>query len=107
MFYKSKIERNLSIVQFVGDCITKKVMTKPSAVAEAARFGIHHSRAVTFENDELGQELNYQTMGKIVSCARSASSPEAMQASFDADMLAPIREDYKKRHKKFSLKKNK
>lgn len=37
MFYKSKIERNLSIVQFVGDCITKKVMPKSSAVAVAAR----------------------------------------------------------------------
>lgn len=38
MFYKSKNEeRNQQIVQFIGDCVTKKVMSRRSAVAEAAR----------------------------------------------------------------------
>ena len=38
MIYKSKNEeRNQQIVQFIGDCVTKKVMSRRSAVAEAAR----------------------------------------------------------------------
>ena len=71
------------------------------AAAEAQRFGIHASRAVTFENDHAGQSLNYRTLGNIVSCARGAKSAAAMSACLDdEEMLAPIREDYAKRHRK-------
>ena len=68
------------------------------AAAEAARFGIHASRAVTFVNDARGQKLNYDTMSNIVGCARAAKSAEELSACFDEEaMLAPIREDYEKR----------
>lgn len=38
MYYKSKNEeRNQAIIQFVGDCVTKKVMNRRAAVLEAAK----------------------------------------------------------------------
>lgn len=71
------------------------------AVAEAARFGIHANRAVTFENDHAGQALNYQTMTSVVSCVRKSVSAADMSASLDdEELFAPIREDYAKRHGK-------
>ncbi len=71
------------------------------AVAEAARFGINSHHAVNFENDRAGTRLNYQVLSNAVGCARKASSAEAMAEMFeDEKTLAPIREDYKKRHRK-------
>ncbi len=71
------------------------------AVAEAGRFGIHRSRAVTFENDSRGQRLNYQAMSQAVTSARMAPSAAAMSAEYDRDELfGGIREDYAKRHGK-------
>jgi hypothetical protein len=36
----------------------------------------------------------------VVGCARKAATAEEMEAVFDdEDMLAPIREDYKRRHR--------
>ena len=70
------------------------------AVKEAGRFGIHASRAVNFENDSAGTKLNYQVVSDVVRCARMAVSAQAMEEMLDDDaMLAPIREDYQKRHK--------
>ncbi len=70
------------------------------AVKEAGRFGIHASRAVNFENDSAGTKLNYQVVSDVVRCARMASSAQAMEEMLDDEaMLAPIREDYQKRHK--------
>lgn len=38
MIYKSKNEeRNQAIIQFIGDCVIKKVMNRRMAVAEAAK----------------------------------------------------------------------
>ena len=69
------------------------------AVEVAGRFGVSSKRAVRYECDEAGTQLNYKVMSDIVSCARASASSEAMGAAFESDeLLAPIREDYKKRH---------
>lgn len=71
------------------------------AVREAGRFGIRPERAVTYEHDTIGTELNFKVMSSVVSGVRMAGSAQDMEAMFDRDeMLAPIRQDYKKRHKK-------
>jgi uncharacterized protein YegL len=70
------------------------------AVNVASRFGVDRSRAVRYECDSAGTALNYEVMGKMVACARSAKSAKAMEAAFDSDeMLSEIRKDYEKRHK--------
>ena len=71
------------------------------AAKEAARFGIPKSRAVNYENDSVGTRLNYKVLSETVSCVRSAGSARELSALLDREeMLAPIREDYKKRHRK-------
>ena len=71
------------------------------AVKEAGRFGISPSRAVKYEHDSAGTQLNYRVVSEVVGYARRAASADEMNAMFDSEeMLAPIREDYKKRHKK-------
>ena len=70
------------------------------AVEVAGRFGVAKNRAVRYECDETGTALNFEVMSKMVSCARASVSVEEMEDAFDSDeMLAPIQEDYKKRHK--------
>ena len=70
------------------------------AAEVAGRFGVDKSRAVTYECDSAGTKLNYQVMGRMVSCARVAKSAMAMEEAFDRDeMLSDIRKDYEKRHK--------
>ena len=65
------------------------------AVQVAHRFGVKANRAVRFESDSMGTELNYQVMSKMVSSARKASSAAMMETAFDCDdALAEIREDY-------------
>ena len=70
------------------------------AVSVANKFGVYRSRAVRYECDSVGTALNYEVMGKMVACARSAKSAKAMEEAFDSDeMLSEIRKDYEKRHK--------
>ena len=70
------------------------------AVAEAARFGIDATRAVRYENDCQGTRLNYHVLSQAVGRARRAKSAAEMKAVFDdEEMLAPIREDYARRHR--------
>ena len=70
------------------------------AVSVANKFGVDRSRAVRYECDSVGTALNYEVMGKMVACARSAKSAKAMEEAFDSDeMLSEIRKDYEKRHK--------
>lgn len=67
----------------------------------AGRFGISASRAVNYEHDGAGTRLNYDTVSKAVSNARKAATVREMEEMFDdGAMLNPIREDYKKRHRK-------
>ena len=70
------------------------------AVREAGRFGINASRAVRYEHDSKGTQLNYSVVSDVVGYARRAASVQDMEDMFDnEEMLAPIREDYAKRHK--------
>ncbi|MBO4338115.1 MAG: VWA domain-containing protein [Lachnospiraceae bacterium] len=70
------------------------------AVKVAGRFGIAANRAVTYECDSEGTSLNFDVMSRMVSKARCCGSAVNMQAAFnDDELLAPIQEDYKKRHK--------
>ena len=71
------------------------------AVKEAGRFGIKASRAVTFENDRKGTQLNYQVVSQAVGCARRSADAEAMEEMFDRDeLMEPIRRDFAKRHRR-------
>lgn len=71
------------------------------AVSVAGKFGIKADRAVTYEHDEAGTRLNYEVMSNAVSFARRAPSAAAMESALDEDaLLEPIREDYKRRHRK-------
>lgn len=70
------------------------------AIEVAGRFGVAANRAVRYECDSEGTALNFDVMSKMVSCARACPSSVAMEEAFDAEeMLAPIQEDYKKRHR--------
>ncbi len=71
------------------------------AAKEAARFGIDRNRAVDYECDSAGTRLNYEVLSETVSCARTAGSAQALKAMLDNDdLLAPIRKDYRKRHRR-------
>lgn len=69
------------------------------AIEVAGRFGIAPDRAVNYECDRRGTALNYQVLSNTVSAVRRASSPMEMNFAVNA-CCEPIREDYKKRHKK-------
>lgn len=69
------------------------------AIGEAAKFGIEASRAVNYECDEAGTALNYQVLSETVSAVRRSDKSTNMDVMFAA-CCAPIREDYKKRHRK-------
>ncbi len=65
------------------------------AISVAGKFGVSASRAVRFENDGMGAELNYKVMSDMVSCARSAKTAKKMSEVFESGaMLADIRADY-------------
>ena len=65
------------------------------AISVAGKFGVSASRAVRFENDGMGAELNYKVMSDMVSCARSAKSARRMSEVFESGaMLSEIRADY-------------
>ncbi len=70
------------------------------AISVAGRFGIDRSRAVRYEHDAEGTRLNYKVMSNVVSHARRARSAKKMCDFLDGgDVLAPVREDYEKRHR--------
>ncbi len=69
------------------------------AVEVAGKFGVAENRAVRYECDSAGTKLNFNIMSKMVSCARACGSAKAMEEAFDSDeMLAPIQNDYRRRH---------
>lgn len=68
------------------------------AAKEAGRFGIRADRAVNYECDRAGTQLNYEVLSATVSAVRRA--PAADMDQVVAACCAPIREDYKKRHRK-------
>ena len=71
------------------------------AISVAGRFGIDANRAVRYEHDSKGTQLNFEVMEKAVRYARSAPSAAMMSEALDDEsVLEPIRQDYKKRHRK-------
>ena len=71
------------------------------AVSVADRFGIRANRAVRYEHDSAGTQLNFEVLEKAVRFARCATSAAQMSEALDDEaILEPIRQDYKKRHRK-------
>ena len=62
------------------------------AVETARHFGISSDRAVNYNCDSAGTELNYRVISEAVSCCR-------MSAPLSADWSAKIDEDYRSRSK--------
>jgi len=69
------------------------------AIEVAGRFGIAANRAINYESDHKGTRLNYDVLSKTVSCFRACQPGMDMDAMVD-ECVAPIREDYKKRHRR-------
>ncbi|MGN1377133.1 MAG: hypothetical protein ACI4V6_02170 [Dorea sp.] len=71
------------------------------AIAVAGRFGIQANRAVKYECDGEGTQLNYEVLSKAVSRMRSCAATTAAMAFEENDRWADeIREDYAMRHQK-------
>jgi len=70
------------------------------AISVAGRFGIAANRAINYECDSKGTQLNYEVLSSTVSkfracdCENQADVDEMFEAC-----CAPIKEDYKKRHR--------
>ena len=69
------------------------------AIEVAGRFGIGADRAVNYECDSEGTALNYQVLSETVSAVRRSKSRAEAAEMLEA-CCAPIREDYKRRHKR-------
>lgn len=65
------------------------------AVTEAKKFGISEDRAVTFENDSQGVQLNYHVVGKTLATMRASAPAERIGDEWKQE----ISEDYEKRVK--------
>ena len=68
------------------------------AIEVAGRFGIAADRAVNFECDSKGTQLNYQVLGETVSLMRSCSAREVSERLGSA-WKGKIEKDYQKRHR--------
>lgn len=68
------------------------------AIEVAGRFGISANRAINYECDSVGTQLNYSVLSDTVSAVRKASCEDDMDMVF-AECCAPIEADYQKRHK--------
>lgn len=69
------------------------------AIEVAGRFGIGADRAINYECDSVGTTLSYQVLSETVSAVRKSESMEEIDAAF-CKCCEPIREDYRRRHKK-------
>ncbi|MCQ2081019.1 MAG: hypothetical protein MJZ11_05130 [Lachnospiraceae bacterium] len=68
------------------------------AIEVAGKFGIAPDRAINYECDERGTALTYMAFSDAVSAVRKSKNRSEV-ADAMALCCAPIREDYKKRHK--------
>lgn len=75
------------------------------AIEVAGRFGIGADRAVNYECDASGTQLNYRMLSEVVSAVRSSKSRKETAKRIEA-CCAPIRGDYEKRHKSKERLKN-
>ena len=69
------------------------------AIEVAGRFGIGADRAVNYECDSVGTALNYRVLSDMVSGVRRSRNREEAAEAMNACCM-PIREDYRRRHKK-------
>ncbi|MBR5799059.1 MAG: VWA domain-containing protein [Lachnospiraceae bacterium] len=69
------------------------------AVKEASRFGIMEDRAVNYECDSRGTEINYRVVSKAISAVRSYDGAVPCEA-LSEDWKDEIEADYCMRHKK-------
>lgn len=69
------------------------------AIEVAGRFGIEASRAVNYECDSVGTQLNYQTISETVSRVRACESRAKMAEVLSDDWKSEIEKDYKRRHR--------
>lgn len=69
------------------------------AVEVAGRFGIGANRAVNYECDSVGTQLNYRVISEAVSKVRMCA-PTQMDDALGDDWKAEIEEDYKRRHRR-------
>lgn len=69
------------------------------AIEVAGRFGIEASRAVNYECDSVGTQLNYQTISETVSRVRACESRAMMAEVLSDDWKAEIEKDYRRRHR--------
>jgi len=70
------------------------------AVSVAGRFGVSKNRAVRYECDGAGTQINFDVMSEMVSCVRKCSSAKKMEEALDCEeMLAPIQEHYREAQK--------
>ena len=70
------------------------------AIEVAGRFGIAANRAINYESDRQGTQLNYEVLSRTVSEFRACECDDEadMDEMFEA-CCAPIMEDYKKRYR--------
>jgi len=71
------------------------------AISVAGRFGVQANRAVNYECDSEGTQLNYEVLSKAVSRVRACAAPTAAMA-FDEceDWADEINADYQRRHRR-------
>jgi uncharacterized protein YegL len=70
------------------------------AIAVAGRFGVQANRAVNYECDSEGTQLNYEVLSKAVSRVRACAAPTAAKAFDECDDWADeIHKDYNRRHR--------
>ena len=69
------------------------------AIEVAGRFGIAANRAINYESDRQGTQLNYEVLSRTVSEFRACECDDEadMDEMFEA-CCAPIMEDYNERH---------
>ena len=71
------------------------------AIEVAGRFGIRANRAINYESDHEGTQLNYEVLSETVRAFRlhTLEDEESIDDLMDK-CCAPIREDYRRRHKR-------
>ena len=71
------------------------------AIEVAGRFGIRANRAINYESDHEGTQLNYEVLSETVRAFRLHTLEDAESIDDLMDKCcAPIREDYRRRHKR-------
>ena len=69
------------------------------AIEVAGRFGIAPERALNYECDSRGTQVNFSAMGRAVSALRKSKSKQELNEAM-AECCAMVRDDYEERHKK-------